>query len=280
MSDAINPLKQFFRQPAIYIRLPSGGKFWQAGSLDMPQNGELPVLPMTAMDEITYRTPDALFSGQSVVDVIQSCMPSIRNAWSVPSIDVNAILVAIRIASYGHNMEIETTCPACTTQDTFEIDLRSALDQLDTPNYDQPLTIGDLSVYFKPITYEQQNLSSLDQFTGQKMLQNMASSELDDNEKLQRMQDVLKEITALTVKAIAASIACINTPQALVSEPVHILEFLQNCDAVLYNQIRDQAVALKTSSDFKPIAATCTNCSTQYQTPMSLDQTNFFVRAS
>ena len=55
-----NPLKQYFRQPAIYIRLPSQGKNYPEGSLNMPPTGELAVYPMTAIDEITYRTPDAL----------------------------------------------------------------------------------------------------------------------------------------------------------------------------------------------------------------------------
>jgi hypothetical protein len=67
---------------------------------------------MTAIDEITYRTPDALFSGQAVVNVIHSCVPSIKNAWHAPVADLNSILVAIRIASYGHELEIETTTPS------------------------------------------------------------------------------------------------------------------------------------------------------------------------
>lgn len=44
-----NPLKQYFRRPAVYIKLPSNGKNYTEGSLDMPENGELPVYPMTAI---------------------------------------------------------------------------------------------------------------------------------------------------------------------------------------------------------------------------------------
>ena len=113
MSQNANPLKQYFRQPAVYLRLPSDGQFWPQGSLEMPANKELPVLPMTAIDEITYRTPDALFNGQAVVNVIQSCVPNIRDAWSAPGADINSILIAIRMASFGHEMELNSTCPAC-----------------------------------------------------------------------------------------------------------------------------------------------------------------------
>ena len=62
MAQNDNPLRRYFRQPAIYIRLPSAGKFYPPGTLDMPANNELPVLPMTAVDEIVSRTPDALFN--------------------------------------------------------------------------------------------------------------------------------------------------------------------------------------------------------------------------
>ena len=68
MSD--NPLKQYFRRPAVYLKLPSGGLGYPEGTIDMPDTGELPVYPMTAIDEITSRTPDALFNGTAVVEVI------------------------------------------------------------------------------------------------------------------------------------------------------------------------------------------------------------------
>ena len=104
-----NPLFKHFRQPAIHIKLPSEGQYWPAGSVEIPQTGELPIYPLTTRDELTLRTPDALMNGSSVVDVMQSCCPSIKNAWDMPSVDVDAILIAIRIASYGHELEVGAT---------------------------------------------------------------------------------------------------------------------------------------------------------------------------
>ena len=95
MTQNPNPLQAWFRRAAIYMRLPSQGQYWPEGSLDMPTNGEFPVLPMTALDEITYRTPDALFNGQAVVDVVQSCLPNIRDAWLMPSTDLISVLISI-----------------------------------------------------------------------------------------------------------------------------------------------------------------------------------------
>ena len=111
--NSANPLAKHFRQPAIYTKLPSQGEFWPAGALELPANGEVPIYPMTARDEIILRTPDALLNGQGVVDVLQSCCPSVKDAWKLPSIDVDAILIAVRIATYGNQLDVDATCPHC-----------------------------------------------------------------------------------------------------------------------------------------------------------------------
>jgi hypothetical protein len=76
-----NPLRQYFRQPAIYIKLPSGGKYYADSAIDFPVNGDIPVFPMTVKDELTLKTPDALLSGESTVKVIESCCATIKDAW-------------------------------------------------------------------------------------------------------------------------------------------------------------------------------------------------------
>jgi len=106
-----NPLAKHFRQPKIYLRLPSQGRFWPEGSIDMPENGELPVYSMTAKDELVLKTPDALINGQSTVNLIQSCVPNIKDGFAIPSLDLDALLVAIRIASYGEQLTITATIP-------------------------------------------------------------------------------------------------------------------------------------------------------------------------
>ena len=280
MTQISNPLRQYFRQPAIYLRLPTGGKHWPTGSLDMPGNGELPVLPMTAIDEITYRTPDGLFNGQAVVSVIQSCVPSIKDAWKIPQPDLNAILTAIRIASYGHELEIGTKCPNCTHEDDYVLDLRTVLDQLKSADFDEPMVHGDLTITFCPMSYESQNMTNQEQFEEQKIMQLLPTADMEEKEKILRMQEVLKNITELTLKALKWSIASIRTPAAIVSEPEFIDDFLKNCDRALFTKIRDRVIELRQNSEINPVGITCTECDNVYEQPLTLDMTSFFAPAS
>lgn len=280
MTQSINPLKQYFRQPAIYIRLPSAGKFWADGSLDLPENRELPVLPMTAVDEITYRTPDALFNGQAVVTVIQSCLPNIQDAWRMPTIDVNSVLIAIRIASYGHELEITTTCPSCETESDYVLDLRSVLDRLECPDYAETLKQGDLEVSFTAMDYAQQNAINIEQFENQRMIALIPDSDLSEAEKLSRMTELMKTITDLTIRAMVHSIAQIRTPNASVTDRAHIREFLSSCDRQMFTEVRDHVVDLRRKTDLKPIHLKCSNCQHEYDQQLNLDMSSFFETAS
>lgn len=280
MSQNHNPLRQFFRQPAIYLRLPTGGQHWPEGSLEMPQNGEIPVYPMTAIDEITYRTPDALFSGQAVVNVIQSCVPAVKNAWSAPTTDLNSLLVAIRIASYGHELDIEVTCPSCSNSEEFGLDLRNALDQLVMPDFSGTVHHGDLEIYFRPMSYEQQNSVNMEQFENTRIMRNITESDLPDDAKLEKLTECMQKLTELTMKALKFSIAAIRTPDAVVTDSEHIEEFLRHSDRQAFVKIRDHAVELRNSTELKPVHVTCSNCQHEYDQQLNLDLSSFFETAS
>ena len=275
-----NPLKQYFRQPAIYIRLPSGGKHYATGTLNTSPTGEYAVFPMTAIDEITYRTPDALYNGQATVNVIQSCVPDIRNAWSVPSTDLDTLLVAIRVATYGHDMDFATTCPACKTETEQALDLRTVLDRMQPADYTRTVNVSDMEIFFRPLSYQNLNDNSKMQFESQKLLQAMPDDSVPDSAKITALGDALKKITEITVTALSQSIAAIKTPQALVTESEFIQDFLKNCDRQIFNQVRDFIIELKSNSEMPPLALTCPNCQHSYQQSLTLDMTSFFAPAS
>ena len=275
-----NPLKQYFRQPSIYIQLPSGGRFYQEGSLEPTANNEYPVLPMTTLDEITYRTPDALFNGNAVNSVIESCIPNIKHAWGMPAMDIDTVLIAIRIATYGHEMDINTTCPGCENEDEYGVDLRTVMETIGRPDYTSGIDVGELKVFLKPMSYQQINENSMAQFADQKTMAMLQQAGAEDETRLKEIGDMLKKITMFTTQALAQSIAMVQTPQVRVVEQEHINEWLANCDRKVFAVIRDQIIKIKKQAEMQPLHIKCTSCGNDYDQQFTLDMSNFFGAAS
>lgn len=270
-----NPLRQYFRRPAVYIKLPSGGKIYSKDVVNLPENGELPVYPMTAIDEITIRTPDALFNGNAVPEVIKSCVPAIKDPWGLISGDLDAVLVGIRAAGGQNNLEVDSTCPSCQDSSTFGVNLVGLLSTLKMADYSIPLEMNDLEIKLRPMTYREVNSAALNQFDVQKSFGQIEKL-TDEKEKLLATQEAIKKITEVTMMLLTQSIEYIKTPDLVVTEKEYIIDFLKNCDSNVYQGIRDYNTKLKSSTDLKPLQITCASCQNQYEQPFTLNASDFF----
>jgi hypothetical protein len=271
-----NPLKQYFRRPAIYLKLPSGGKYYPQGTLDMPVNGEVPVYPMTAVDEITTKTPDALFNGSAVVEIIKSCIPSIKDPWEIPLIDVDPILVAIRTATNGNNMDITSKCPACEEEASYGINLGNLLGTLQKGKYDEPLVLQDLTFKFKPLAYKQINKINQVQFEIQTVVMGLDNIE-DENLRKQKSTETMQKLNDLSVSLVSETIESITTPSAVVSEKAFIIDFLKNCEKQTFESLRNYAIKMRESSEIKPLKMKCIHCQHEYDQSLILNPTDFFA---
>ena len=104
MENSNSPLRQFQRQPKLYIDLPSNGKWYDENIVSEGTSSNLAVFSMTANDEIGFKTPDALVTGESTVRNVKSCITAILDTWNIRTIDTDSILIAIRMATYGQHM--------------------------------------------------------------------------------------------------------------------------------------------------------------------------------
>lgn len=272
-----NPLEKYFRQPAIYVKLPSGGQGYAPGVIDMPANGELPIYPMTALDEITSRTPDALFNGSAVINIFKSCVPNIKDPWQISSVDLDMLLTAVKIASYGHDMEITSKCPKCNKDSDFVQDLRTVIDQYQMADYATPLTMGDMEIYFKPLTYKEINETSQRSFEQQKAMQ-MKQQETDED-RVREISDALRAITEVTIQGMSQAIHTIKIADDMVTDTQHIKEFLVNADRKVFDAIKAHLAVIKSASEIKPLKIKCReeDCGHEYEQPFTLDMSNFFV---
>ena len=277
----VNPLRAHFRQPAIYLQLPSGGQFWGNG-LDLPEVGEIPIYPMTAKDEILLKTPDALLNGQGVVDVIQSCCPNIVDAWQMPSIDVDPVLIAIRIASYGSDMPVDTKCPHCGAENTFDVDLNTYLDNINLPNYSKKIDVADVRIKIKPQNYASINETNKITYEEQRILDNLGVPDVDDPAKIDAYKKHLDRLVKLNAKLLVDNTEYIEIPSTgtVVSEPEFIEEFYFNCDADICKELRDRMEEINKEGAVKPQTGSCTECSENYNISLVFDYSSFFGKRS
>jgi len=278
-----NPLKKYFRQPKVYITLPSRGKFYPQGTIEMPENGELPVFAMTAKDELTIKTPDALLNGQATVNVIQSCIPNIKNAWYIPSIDLDAILIAIRIATYGEDLELSTKVPGTGEDKTFTVDLRNILNKLVTAEYEDIIQTNEMKISITPLTYKEFTEASLKTFEEQRIFSIVNDDNTPDSEKLQQFSKSFAKLTELTVNTLTKSIKKITIVDTEVTNPVHIQEFIDNADKEFYNSVTEHLDEQKNKFSIQPFEAISTEeeikagAPEKWTVPITFDQSNFFA---
>lgn len=283
-NQTLNPLKKYFRQPKLYIKLPSSGSFYPPGVLEKSDNGEYPVYAMTAKDELVMKTPDALLNGQATVDVIHSCFPNIKNAWLVPSIDLDAILIAIRLATYGEKLEVTVTIPVVNDTRKFEMDLRRVLDKLLDAVYDPEVKISDdITAHLRPLTYKEFTQTAIRTLEEQRIFTVVNDDNIDDMKKMELFTISFKKLTDININMVSTSIVKIVTPDGETSDQMFIKDFIDNADKDFFKSIMDhmelqkdkfaiQAQRIITTEEDQAAGAP-----REIEVPIALDAASFFA---
>lgn len=280
----INPLANYMRQPKIYITLPSRGEFWPKGSIDFPENGELPVFSMTARDELLFKTPDALMNGQAVVDVIQSCIPAIKDAWATPTIDLDTILIAIRLATYGEKMPFTHKVPKTDEEVEYEIDLRMLLDQQQNNRWIEQVVINpEFIIFVKPLTYKHMTQTNIKSFETTRILSMVNDESISDEKKLEMFNISFTNLTKVTIDLMSSSVYKIVTTNEEVTDARYISEFVNNADKEIFDVVQKHLSALKENNDLKPLEFTTTEEQREagapetYTVPINFNDSDFFA---
>lgn len=275
-----NPLQKYFRQPKVFISLPSKGLFYKDNSLQGDYNN-VPIFSMTGMDEIIFKTPDALLNGESTVKVIESCCPYIKDGNNIPSIDIDALLVAIRIATYGEGLDISHVCSECEHENDYIINLTKILDYFYSQNFDGKIVIDDLTITLRPLNYKEVTDFNIENFKLQKMLfqlnRSNSSDDEDGEEKTKKIQnEIYKTISEIQVKLFINSIENIRIGNELVEDVEFISEWLQNAERGFFQEIKKKLEKNKEVWDIPKQNVKCNNCEHETDLTITLDPSNFF----
>jgi len=282
-ANQANPLKQFYRKESVYIQLPSRGNFYDADVIEFLENGELAIMPMTAADEIALKNPDALLSGKAIVDVITSCVPGVKKPRKLLACDIDALMIAIREASYGSEatMQLKCTNPECGAQNEYALNLDLLLNESETldESYEVQLP-SQLTVYLKPGTFETMNRQNKAAFENAKVQRAMNTAMLSDEAAMSMLARVFSTLTKLNFELINDAIEKIVFTDAegelqTITNKNHIGDFIQNIDKSTVDLIDTKIAEINKIGIAKTLDATCITCQHKWSAPIEFNPVNF-----
>ena len=276
-----NPLISAYRKPSLYINLPSGGKYYDpAPKLSVDQ--ELAVYAMTARDELITKTPDALFNGEASVSLIQSCCPDIPNPRQIPVNDLMVIMLAIRQASYGDDIEVEVECPECQHKNNVGVNCQSIIDgamQKAQPSNSITLNEG-FEVILKPYSLQDRNTLQIQQIKQVKMIEGLQNAQIDDQARQDMFGKTFVELAELTIDLVVNSVDSVRTPGSdgeIVDNKDMIRDWLKSITSKDYEQIKAKVEELSADGINNNFSIKCESCEHEWKTEVELDVTNFFA---
>ena len=279
-----NPLGKYYRQPQIYITLPTKGKYYPADVYTPSETGEIPVFPMTAMDELAFKTPDSLISGQSTVDVIKSCVPNLKNPWKMTNYDTDSILLAIRVATYGEMMNMSFTVTGTSIKVDHSVNLPALLEDLSKIDVvDTATTKSGFKIKVSPLDYQTLTKVQTARFEQEKIYATMRAAALDEKTKADQFAKSFKTLNTINFELLIDSMIEITTPDGTtVSDKTQIQEFCNNCDTKIINEIQEELAKIRVQGQVQPLRMKATEeqikagASATYEVPLTFDQSNFF----
>ena len=279
-----NPLQKYYRQPAIYIKLPSGGRYYPKEVFTPTETGEIPILPMTVKDELAFKTPDAMINGQSTVDVIKSCVPNLIDPWKMVNYDTDAVLLAIRIATYGETMDVNFRVPVTNEEQSHTLNLPALLEDLGRAEIvDVTMTSTKFKIEIEPLTYKSLTKIQIARFEQQKMYGTIDNSTMTDEAKQSAFAKSFETLNMVNFSLLVDSIKSITTPEGnKVVDRAQIIEFCNNADAKTVTEIQEKLSDLRVQAQIPPLRIKTTEdqikkgAPTSFEVPVTFDSSNFF----
>jgi len=269
-----NPLQQYFRQPKIFISLPSQGVYNKPGTIQGDVTS-IPVCAMTGMDEIILKTPDALLSGESSVKVIQSCCSAIKDAWDLSILDTTLIFTAMRVATFGNKMSLDNACPACNTENEYEVDLGTVIDHFKKMTYNNKIVLHDMVINLRPLTYKESTQANLKNFQLQQQM-SQVDAVTNDTEKQNIINVLFRDLAQVRNDIYVASVESVEIGTQTVTEKSFIQEWMHNCEKTVFDAISNHIEKNRELWRVPAFKVQCTNCQHESQLRVELDQSNFF----
>lgn len=286
-----NPLESLFRKPKFQLQLPSYGNWYPAGAIEPSCAGLVDVFSMTANDEARFKASEASLTGQGTIDLIKSCIPQIKQPEFIPAVDLDPILLAIRKASYGDEMQYTALTPVKKNKKIITVSIGHLLSDLNNfSEWDADLNINNTSgqvitFRIKPNTLKSIFDNSRTAFKQARLAYQLAENDLIDDSKVKDIDDAIKNLSLVQINLIRDSIEKISFEGAEITAPKEIENALFNLDVEYFKAITNYVVELRQKFGFKPVTVVSTpeeiaqGEPESYDIEVSFSQSDFFNNA-
>lgn len=259
MENAVNPLLAKVKLPGRTFELPSMGALYKNGELSNG-NGEVHVHAMSALAEISLKTPDLLFNGKALNQVFSECVPEVKKVDQLFGRDIDAIMYFLRVVTYGPSFEIDVKHDCENAKDHSYVvnieELISSMKKIDPTTIEKQMTIvlpNEQVVKVHPVRFSQM----------------IELYQMNMNKQTFTEEDIKKNIV-FNLTSIIESVDDI-------SDPKMIEEWVKALTTPYQNKITE---AIETTNDWGPPRTTklkCKDCGEEMEVELPLNPISFFT---
>lgn len=301
------------KMPGVSILLPTQGQFYGPGVLaeGVDAKEEIDVGTLTLMDEVRYRDPFLLASGRAVRDMIRRLCPVVVDPDRLLDVDVEAILLAARIASYGDIIEVEVSCSnpetidlldpdtneptgekkrVCDYKGHFEANLIDLMTNYapmeDMERFDHVLQPWGHKISFKPLSHSM--ALHVTKLVMQRQREIASFQNVDDDQALfdkDAMEAYVRAMTttmSMTLDMLADTIFKVTTKDGqVIDDQGMISEWLARLPKNRVDEINDASnKLLEFVRGLSMLGFTCPECGHDQKVPLVLDADRLFLSAA
>jgi hypothetical protein len=273
-----NPLKGYFRQFKVYLKLPSGTSYYAPNTISFTDAGEIGIMPMTGKDELILKNPDALLNGEALVELIKSCVPAVSDPKLLLTNDIDAIVTAIRYATYNDSLETELSCPNCGHTNLYKLNLQYSIDNMTFLDSEYVVNLDSgLSVFVRPYGFPELLKGLHAQFEQSKLTRAIENESLSEEQRMKLFATAFKELSTVTYTLILNSVVKVVDESCgiNVSNKEDIKEFLQNIDKKSSDKISDLIKEINQIGIKKSFTAVCEKCKHGWESEVDFNPVNF-----
>jgi len=198
-------------------------------------------------------------------------------------LDIDACLIAIRMATYGTRMTVTINVPNTQIQKDYDLDLQVTLNRLLNAKYHDTVVFENFEIKTKPLNYKEFTAVALKSFEEQRLQAVLTNRGLTEEQKLTEFQKSFSKLTDLNIGMIVDTITSIRVDGNVVTDKIMIKEFIDNTSKEFYGAILDHLERQREEFTLPPVVLTATEeektagAPDTYQVPITFDTANFFV---